>query len=509
MVIALYLGDGSIDNAGSITLDGAANIVNNFGTNSIHNEPGATITHTGAAGADIDVALDNDGTVTAAAGTLTVDSISGYDAGTHTLSGGVWAATGSGSLDFPNVDGVAVADATFVRDGASAQILDGSSLDPLRTLTTVTTDGGVTLRNGPTLTTPGPLTTAGAVRVGAGSALTSTGLYRQVAGSTTLEDATATLAATGSRVDVEGGTLFGKGHVTSEVRALGGTINPNVGNVTTGGTGILAVTGPGSLDATSGLAVRINGITAGGSGAGQGYPQLTTSGALTLGGTLRLSKGPDYTPTDGATFTLATGSSRTGSFANITSDASFAGWNFTAANTATQARDDPSRHGPGRRDHRGTDHGGVRRRITRDVDGDREQRRGAATSGTITATLTLGAGQTFGSVIGSGWACSGTGTVTCTRRERDPVRCERTGDHPHDHRHRRELHDAGGARCGRRRCGHHRQRLHRHGAGQGAGGAGGPHLSRRSHHRRGAAHRELRRRHLDVLGLVHLPLGLR
>ena len=47
---ALYLGDGSIDNAGSITLDGAANIVNYFGTNSIHNEPGATITHTGAAG---------------------------------------------------------------------------------------------------------------------------------------------------------------------------------------------------------------------------------------------------------------------------------------------------------------------------------------------------------------------------------------------------------------------------------------------------------------------------
>ena len=75
-----------------------------------------------------------------------------------------------------------MADATIGRTGGGAAILDSSRLDPLRALETVTSDGGVTLRNGRTLTTPGPLTTAGAVHIGAGNAFTSTGLYRQDAG---------------------------------------------------------------------------------------------------------------------------------------------------------------------------------------------------------------------------------------------------------------------------------------------------------------------------------------
>ena len=70
MATRLYLGDGSIDNAGSITLDGAANIFNNFGTNSIHNESDGTIPGRGVSTAAIAVALDNDGTVTTTTGTL-------------------------------------------------------------------------------------------------------------------------------------------------------------------------------------------------------------------------------------------------------------------------------------------------------------------------------------------------------------------------------------------------------------------------------------------------------
>ncbi|MGZ6976330.1 MAG: PKD domain-containing protein, partial [Acidimicrobiia bacterium] len=402
----------------AINLGDNAHLAYDGGTDSIHNESDGTITGngSGAGTATIDVALDNDGVVTTTSGALTVTQIVGYNTFTETLSGGTWAASGTGALVLPGVNGISLLDATMSRTGAGAAIIDGALLDPLRDLDTITANGGVTVRNGASLTTPGPLTTAGAVHVGASSSLTSTGLYRQNSGSTTIEAASGSLTATGSRVDVHGGVLSGKGQVQSEVRALGGTINPVVGDVPASGTGILDVTGPGSLDASSGYAVRINGTTAGGSGVGLGYPQLTTSSSLDLGGTLTLSKGAAYTPVDGTTFTLATGASRSGSFDNIVSDPSFAGWRFTAANTATQARvtihqvtgaDVTATAAPTSSVFADGTPGSWKVTVT--------NLGTAATSGTVHANLTLGAGQTLGSAAGTGWTCSGSGPVDCTR----------------------------------------------------------------------------------------------
>ena len=336
--ISLLFSNGTIDNHGAITISDNASWANNGGTNSIHNETDGTITGNGTSTRTIGVLLDNDGSVTSAGGALMISNISGYNPFTQMLSGGVWAASGTGALSLPQVNGISVLDATMSRDGPSAAIRDSQNLDPLRALTTITSNGGLTVRTGASLTTPGPLTTAGAVHIGALAALTSTGLYTQTGGSTTIEHATGALTALGSLVELHGGTLAGKGQVQSDVQALGGTINPTVGNVPTGGAGILQVNGAVSLDATSGFAASINGTTAGGNGVGLGYPQLTTNGALHLGGTLTLSKGAAYAPVDGTTFTLATGASLTGAFDTIVADSSFAGWVFTATNTATAAR---------------------------------------------------------------------------------------------------------------------------------------------------------------------------
>ena len=91
----------------------------------------------------------------------------------------MWGASGTGTLFLPQLNGISVLDATISRDGPGAAVVDSQLLDPLRDLTTITSNGGVTLRTGASLTTPGPLTTAGAVHIGALGALSSTGLYKQ------------------------------------------------------------------------------------------------------------------------------------------------------------------------------------------------------------------------------------------------------------------------------------------------------------------------------------------
>jgi PKD repeat protein len=128
-----------------------------------------------------------------------------------------------------------------------------------------------------------------------------------------------------------------------------------------------------------------------------------------------LSRGPGYTPTNGDSFTVATGSSRTGTFANVTQDLSFAGWYFTPTYTSTSA---------GVTIHRVTGPDVIATASAKSSAFDVpipgtwtvnvENAGSSATSGPVSVQITLGSGQSIQNSSGNGWNCSGTTTVTCT-----------------------------------------------------------------------------------------------
>src|SRR5262249_34212630 len=100
-----------------------------------------------------------------------------------------------------------------------------------------------------------------------------------------------------------GATLGGSGKVDGTVGALGtntGIISPGSSYGSTG-TGILT-TGAVSFASGSAFDVDLNGTTA-----GTGYDQLKSTGALSLGTTnttLNLAIGPNFSATQGQTFTI-------------------------------------------------------------------------------------------------------------------------------------------------------------------------------------------------------------
>ena len=256
---------------------------------------------------------------------------------------------------------------------------------------------------------------------------------------------------------------------------------------------------------------RINGTTAGGNGVGLGYPQLTTNGPLDLGGTLTLSKGTAFTPVDGQTFTLASAASRTGAFDNIVTDSTFAGWFFTASNTASfgPRHDPPDRRRRRHSDRDGND-AGVRGRQPRHVEGQRRQRgqrgderhhhrddhaRGRpdarhpsrAPAGRAPAPARSPAPARPRSPPGT---TAPPITVTSTATGVSST----TLDVPRLRRWRR----------GRRR-----QRLHGDRAGEGARRPDRAHPARPPDHRSRAAHRLARREPLHLHADLRLPVGLR
>ena len=182
----VYFQAGTWNNTGTWTIDNSSGanadeIVDYTGTNLVHNT--GTITKTGHQQREPSTSPS---TTTAPSPPppepSTVTGALGYDAGTQTFSGGTWMASGGGTLRLDTVGTVATADATFIVDGAGSQIRDGSSVDVLAGLTSITSNGGLTLRNAVTRTLPGPLTTVGRVTIGATSGLTTSGLYKQTAG---------------------------------------------------------------------------------------------------------------------------------------------------------------------------------------------------------------------------------------------------------------------------------------------------------------------------------------
>jgi hypothetical protein len=117
---------------------------------------------------------------------------------------------------------------------------------------------------------------------------------------------------------LEGGTLAGagtgsQGRVDSNVVNSGGIIAPGgVPGDLDSPTGILTIEGTLAQSAAGELAIQITDTTP-----GEDYDRLVVTAAATLGGTLRITLAPGYTPVIGDTFDVLTAASINGSFDNI------------------------------------------------------------------------------------------------------------------------------------------------------------------------------------------------
>ena len=163
---------------------------------------------------------------------------------------------------------------------------------------------------------------------------------------------------------MDAGTFSGPGTVSPALNVVGGTLHPGADP------GTLAISGPATVAAGASVTGVVDGTAA------AQYDRLAATGALTVGGSLTLSRGPDYSPTNGDTFTVASGGSRTGTFANVTQDLSFAGWYFTPTYTSTSAGGHhPPCHRPRFDRHSDRDRFSLRRPHPGLVDRERGERR--------------------------------------------------------------------------------------------------------------------------------------
>lgn len=121
--------------------------------------------------------------------------------------------------------------------------------------------------------------TEGDILIASGGAFSAEGTLTQTGGATTLSGSSAVLNA--ASVDLQGGILAGIGTVNASVTNAG-AISPGLSP------GILTINGGYTQAAAGSLAIELNGVAA-----GTGYDQLRVNGAVSLGGTLSVTRGFD------------------------------------------------------------------------------------------------------------------------------------------------------------------------------------------------------------------------
>jgi hypothetical protein len=295
----VYLYSGSqIQNQGTLTPQDSAEIYSEDGNadNLLTNTANGTISYTGSStskSATIEVPVTNNGTLLAAKGTLSVDTLTNLNSGT--LTGGTYETTG-GTLSLP---GAITTNAASIIDGQGS-ITNGSA----NALTGIQTSSG-SLDVQKALTLTGALTNSGTITV-EDSAMLVVAKLTQSAGTTDVVGGS-TLKASQNTVAINGGKLTGTGTVTGNV-AGAGTVTP-VGTVA----GPLTVSGTySSVGGT--LSIPISGANT----AGTDYGQLSLGGAATLGGTLQIQTASGYAPPVGTTYTVLKAATINGTFANVT-----------------------------------------------------------------------------------------------------------------------------------------------------------------------------------------------
>jgi hypothetical protein len=215
-------------------------------------------------------AIVNNGNINASSGA------NNYIAPTTFTNGGTVQATGGASLN--------IQPTTFTNTGTLKASGSGSAISVSQTV----------------------FANAGTVDAEAGSTITFNNNISQSAGSM-IANGTISVSQSSPTITINGGNVSGSGKIEASLENVSGTVSPG------SPIGTLTLTGTYTQDASGKLVEDL-----GGSAPGSGYSVLTTSGAVTLGGTLDVQLVNGFTPTNGETFDIIDYGSRTGTFATVT-----------------------------------------------------------------------------------------------------------------------------------------------------------------------------------------------
>ena len=344
----IFLGDAAtIENAGTfnangfgISLDtGSGQLVHNAATGTFRKSAGpATLT--------VGVPFDNDGTVEAASGTL---SLEGGDAGSTT-----------GDFNGSGADGLVRFDAGTYTLETGVSLSGRIALTSFGTLTvsgdvpitagaTFTQSGG-TLAGAGTLTVSGGFEWSGGTQTDAGTTVIATGATLSIDTASTF-----VLLSSGRTLQIDSGATAswsgGSGIFLGDAATIenAGTFNANgfgisldtgsgqlVHNAATGtfrksaGPATLTVGVPFDNDGTVEIATGILGaasynqsatgtlqVRIAGTAPGTGFGQLHVDGTAALAGTLRIVTASGFTPAEGDSFRIVDAGSRTGVFSTV------------------------------------------------------------------------------------------------------------------------------------------------------------------------------------------------
>ena len=252
-----------------------------------------------------------------AVGASGADSLTNFNSGTSTLTGGTYILTGTGQIQFNNggdASDIVTNDAKITLAGVDttkSNFIDQTGANALANYNANGSTGSLTLTTDRNFTTGGSFTNAGTVDVqkstGTGhTQLTITGSYTQTGGTTTVDG----LLTTSAGINISGGFVYGNaGTLTGNFDLTGGTLNPGDGVKKAGKlsiTGNYTQSGAGILD-----------IDLGGTTAGTNYDVLNISGLATLGGTLDVDAIGTYKPTAGQQYDILNYGSVSGGFSSV------------------------------------------------------------------------------------------------------------------------------------------------------------------------------------------------
>jgi hypothetical protein len=259
-------------------------------------------------------------------GTNGASTLTNYNSGTSTLTGGIYIVAGTGQIQFNNGGNVSdivtnAANITLSSASTTNSFIDQSNNNALANFATNASNGSFTLSADRNFTTGGNLTNAGIMNIqkstGTGSTaliIGGTGVYSQTGGTTTVDGR---LTASGG-INISGGFFYGNaagslsgnaGTLVGNLNLTGGTLNPGDGLKKNGD---LNITGTYTESGAGILNIDLHGTTA-----NTTYDVLNVSGAAALGGTINIDLLTGFNPVVGDAWDVLNYASATGAFTTV------------------------------------------------------------------------------------------------------------------------------------------------------------------------------------------------